>query len=134
MLADAAGGYPPLVPKRRVGTSQLAGPSSAVGAADSAERAAAEQARASRMADDSNIGVSQLLSVLGRRAAPGLQAPPSGRAMGFSSALLSLQLGEGGAGLSLGQQQLICLARLLLKKPTIVVLDEVIYHLNATIA
>lgn len=38
--------------------------------------------------------------------------------------LLSMQLGEGGVGLSQGQQQILCLARVLLEQPKVVCLDE----------
>lgn len=35
-----------------------------------------------------------------------------------------MQLGEGGVGLSQGQQQILCLARVLLQQPKLVCLDE----------
>lgn len=40
------------------------------------------------------------------------------------AAVLRLRLGEGGVGLSQGQQQMLCLARVILRRPRIVILDE----------
>lgn len=42
-----------------------------------------------------------------------------------------MQLGEQGAMLSIGQQQLLSVARALLRNPTVVCLDEVSAHLSA---